>query len=518
MANPIKSLISQTAVYGLSSIAGRFLNYLLVPLYTHLFLADEYGVVTELYAYVSILLIILTYGMETGYFRFCQNTEYERSKVYSTTFSSLIFTSIIFGILLLIGGGAISSLIGYGDHPEYVLLLGLTVALDALSAVPFAKLRIENRARRFAVVKFINIGLNIGLNLFFLLFVPNYLGHDNYLYQLFQPGLDVGYIFLSNFLASFFTLFLLGDVILEGFSFKNIDFQLLKQIFRYSYPLLFAGIAGMMSENLDRILLKYFLVVPEHAFNVVQKMFLLPPDLFDSNSYVMAQIGIYGANVKIAVLMTLFIQAYRYAAEPFFFNYAKNTDSKEMYAKVMKYFVVFGLFIFLGVTLFIDYAKYIINSTYHEGLSVVPILLISKLLFGIVFNLSIWYKLTNKTSFGAILAFIGATVSVTLNVLLIPVIGYMGSAWASIATYGVMMVISFILGNKNFYIAYDLKRIFLYFAIAIGFYFLNLFFRKVTDYYLILNFIMIFGFLYIFLFIEKITIKSVVANFNILKR
>lgn len=518
MANPIKSLIGQTAVYGLSSIAGRFLNYLLVPLYTHLFLADEYGVVTELYAYVSILLIVLTYGMETGYFRFCQNSEYKRATVYSTTFSSLFLSSSLFILLLFFGSGSVSALIGYAEHPEYVLLLGLTVALDALSAVPFAKLRIENHARRFAIIKFINIGLNIGLNLFFLLFVPTYLDHDNFLYLLFQPGLDVGYIFLSNFLASFFTLFLLGTEILDGFSFSNIDFSLLKEIFSYSYPLLFAGIAGMMSENLDRILLKYFLEVPEYTINMVHRILLIPPELFSKNTYIMSQIGIYGANVKIAVLMVLFIQAYRYAAEPFFFNYAKNTDSKEMYAKVMKYFVAFGLFIFLGITLFIDYAKYIINSTYHEGLSVVPILLISKLLFGIVFNLSIWYKLTNKTRFGAILAFIGATVSITLNIVLIPILGYMGSAWASIATYGVMMVVSYFLGSKSFYIAYDLKRIFLYFSVALVFYFLNIYFRKVTDYYLFLNFIMIFGFLYLFFFVEKIKVKTVVANLNFLKK
>jgi len=502
MANPIKSLISQTAVYGLSSIAGRFLNYLLVPLYTNLFLPDEYGVVTELYAYVSILLILLTYGMETGYFRFCQNTDNKRSTVYTTTFSSLLGTSLLFGILLYFNSDSAAKLIGYENNSIYVLLLGLTVTLDALAAIPFAKLRIENKAKVFAIIKFINIGINIGLNLFFLLVLPNYFPDDSIFYHWFFDGLDVGYIFLSNFIASLLTLVILLPQLARAFVPYVFDFKLLKKIFVYAYPLLFAGIAGMMSENLDRILLKYFIVVPASAT--------------EANQYIMHQIGIYGANVKIAVLMTLFIQAFRYAAEPFFFNYSKNADSKLMYAKVMKYFVVFGLFIFLGVTLFIDYVKFIINGKYHEGLSVVPILLISKLMFGIIFNLSIWYKLTNKTHFGAILAFIGAGISVALNILLIPKIGYMGSAWASIAAYGSMMLISFALLRKHYPIKYDLRKVFIYFASALCIYFVNIYLRKVTEYYLFLNFLLIISFVFLFIKLESINIQNAIKS--LLKR
>jgi len=493
MVSPIKSLISQTAVYGLSSIIGRFLNYLLVPLYTNLFLTSEYGVVSEMYAYVSILLVILTFGMETGFFRFSQNEKYNRQSVYSTSLTAISFISIFFCLLLFIFGKQISISINYESNVEYIVLLGLTVALDAISAIPFAKLRNENKAYRFALIKFINIGFNIGFNLFFLVFVPFVLGPDNFVYRLFYPGLDVGYIFISNFISSFITLLLLSREIKAGIFPYSFDFKLLKDLLSYSYPLLLAGIAGMMSENLDRILIKYLTVVPD--------------GIADSNTYIMSQVGIYGANVKIAVLMTLFIQAYRYAAEPFFFSYAKQSDSKLMYSRVMNYFIGFTLFIFLGITLFIDFTKYIIDSSYHEGLGIVPILLLGKILFGIAFNLSIWYKLTNRTRFGAILAFIEVFVSVSLNVLLIPVIGYMGAAWAALGAYFMMMIVSFAWGNKYFPILYNYPKILLYFGITICIYALNLYSRTITPYYLVFNFIWLLIFVFLFIKIEKINLK-----------
>jgi O-antigen/teichoic acid export membrane protein len=507
MSNSIKLLIGQTAVYGLSSIAGRFLNYLLVPIITNIVVTSEYGIVSELYAYVSIVLIILTYGMETGYFRFCQNTNINRSTVYSTTFTSLLFTSFLFCILFYFNIDDISSLLGYSEKSSYILLLGLAVAIDAISAIPFAKLRIENRAKRFAIIKLINIGINIGFTLFFLIIIPKFFPSDNFFYRYIYSGVDVGYIFLSNFIASFITLLLLFPQLLQAFRPFTFDFSLLKKIFLYSYPLLFAGIAGMMSENLDRILLKH-LMVPPKFIELVHFAVLIPEKLYDSTQYVMHQIGIYGANVKLAVIMTLSIQAFRYAAEPFFFNYSKNSDSKLLYARVMKYFILFGLFVFLGVTLFIDYAKHFIHSSYHEGLYVVPILLISKLFFGIIFNLSIWYKLTNKTYYGALLAFIGAAVSISLNILLIPRIGYLGSAWASIAAYGSMMLISFSLLRKHFPIKYDLKGIFIYFFVALTFYTVNVYLRKVTEYYLILNFVFILSFVFLCVNREQINIKN----------
>jgi len=495
MANPIKSLIGQTAIYGLSSIIGRLLNYFLVPLYTHLFLTHEYGVVTELLTYVGFFIIFLTYGMETGLFRFSQNRDYKREEIYATTVSSLFFTSLVFVILVLIFYRNVAELLNYINNPEYILLLGITVGLDAFSSIPFAELRNRNKAKRFATVKLINIGINIGLNLFFLLFCPLVLGENNVIFQYFYPKLDVGYIFISYFITSVITLFILIPEILSVFKKFLFNWQLLKSMLKYSLPLMIAGLAGMTSETLDRVLLKYLIVVPEGIQN--------------SAEYVMGEIGIYGANLKIAILMVLFIQAFRYAAEPFFFNYAKNTDSKELYAKVMKYFIIFGLFVFVGITLFIDFVKLMIDTPYHAGLYIIPILLMSKLFFGIIFNLSIWYKLTNLTKFGAILAFSGAFVSVLLNIMLIPKYGYLGSAWASFFSYFVMMVLSFFIGRKYFKIKYDLLNIFLYFIIALSIYFTNLIIRDITEYYLLVNVLLIISFLIIIIKKEGIDFKTI---------
>ncbi|MFN8256451.1 MAG: polysaccharide biosynthesis C-terminal domain-containing protein [Bacteroidales bacterium] len=496
MKHPIKSLIGQTAIYGLSSILGRFLNYLLVPLYTSLFVPSEYGVVSEMYAYVSIFMVILTYGMETGFFRFSQNTEYDKNSVYSTAMFSLVTTSVIFVILIFFTGGFISGLMGYSRFPEYIVLLGFTIALDAVSALPFAKLRNENRARRFAIIKFINIGVNIGFNLFFLVFLPEFFGTDNFIYNIVYPNISIGYIFISNFLASLVTLlFLIPEF--YSVSFKNhFDRLLLKKLLIYSLPLLLAGMAGMISENFDRILIKYLTSVPAY--------------IVDKEEYIMAQVGIYGANVKIAVLMTLFIQAYRYAAEPFFFSNAKNKESKRLYAMVMDYFVFFGLFVFVLITLFIDFTKYIIDSSYHEGLGIVPVLLIGKIFFGIAFNLSIWYKLTNRTNFGALLAFIEVIVSVLLNILLIPVFGYFGSAWAAASAYFFMMFVSFWLGNKYYPIKYNYLKVFAYFLIAICIYLINLYLRNTISYYLVANLFMIMLFLALFIYIEKFNLSNLV--------
>ncbi len=494
MANPIKSLIGQTAIYGVSSIVGRLFGYFLVPLYTHLFLTYEYGVVTELLSYVGFFLIFLTYGMETGLFRFSQNKAFKKQEIYATTLSSLFATSLIFIILVLIFYQNIANLLDYSKHPEYILLLGITVAIDAFSAIPFAELRIQNKAKRFAIIKFINIGLNLTFNLFFLVFVPMFLDENNLIFRYFYPKLDVGYIFISYFLTSIITLFILSPEIITVF--KNFLFngKLLKTMLKYSWPLMLAGLAGMTSETLDRILLKYLIVVPAGIEN--------------ASEYVMGEIGIYGANLKIAVLMILFIQAFRYAAEPFFFNYAKNADSKELYARVMKYFIIFGLFVFIGITLFIDVVKILISSNYHEGLYIIPILLMSKLFFGIIFNLSIWYKLTNLTKYGAILAFSGAFISVALNVILIPKYGYLGSAWASFFAYLTMMCISFVLGKRYYKIKYDLLNIFIYFMIALAIYFANVFIRELTEYYLFINVLLIISFVVIVLKKEKINIKS----------
>lgn len=493
MTNPIKSLIGQTAVYGLSSIIGRFLNYLLVPLYTRIFLPHEYGVVTELLAYVGFLLVFLTYGMETGLFRFSQNDKYRKEDVYSNSIGSLFTTSLIFILIVLIFYGNIADLLNYVQNPEYVLILGITIGIDAFSAIPFAQLRIKNKSARFATIKFINIGLNISLNLFFIVFCPRVLGENNFIFKHLYPQLDVGYIFISYLLTSIITLLLLLPEIIKiklKFLFNR---QLLKKMIIYSLPLMFAGLMGMTSETLDRILLKYLIIVPDGIINPAH--------------YIMSEIGIYGANAKIAILMVLFIQAFRYAAEPFFFNYSKNSDSKELYARVMKYFIIFNLFVFIGITLFIDFVKIIIDKNYHDGLIIIPILLLGKVFFGIIFNLSIWYKLTNLTKYGAIIAFSGAFISITLNVFLIPKYGYLGSAWASFFSYLVMMVLSFLIGRKYYKIEYDLLNIFFYFIIALSIYFVNIVIRELTDYYNFVNILLIVSFLITIIKKEKIDFK-----------
>lgn len=476
MASLIKKLAGQTAIYGLSSIIGRLLNYLLVPIYTRIFAPEEYGVVTELYAYVTFLLIILTYGMETGFFRFSQDKE-RFNKVYSTSLTSLFATSVVFVILINLFTQPIANWMEYGAHPEYIRWFGFILAIDAFSAIPFAKLRQQGKAWKFATVKLINIVTNIGFNLFFLLLCPKLMqSHpDSVLLKIYNPDIGVGYVFVSNLIASSLTLLLLLPEILNvKYSFRK---KILREILWYSFPLLIGGLAGMMNETIDRILLRHLL--PE-------------------NVNALHQIGIYGANYKLAILMTLFIQMFRYAAEPFFFSQSKEKNSKELYARVLKYFTIFGLLIFLGITLYIDIFKYFIDPDYHEGLKVVPVLLLANLFLGIYFNLSIWYKLNQLTRFGAYMAIFGAIITISLNLVLIPIIGYMGSAWATLACYSSMTVLSYFLGRNFFPISYDLRSLFIYALIAGGIFVISLWSNEQTAWlkYLI-NTTLIAGFAFI---------------------
>lgn len=449
----LKQLVGQTAIYGISSVVGRFLNYLLVPLYTYNLPTGEFGVVTELYAYVSFLIIILTYGMETGFFKFSES-EKDSDKVYSTTLISLLFTSVLFVIFVTGFYKNIANFIGYPQNPEYVLWFGIIIALDAFVSIPFARLRQQNKAKRFATIKMLNIFTNIGLNLFFIKLCPYLIENnpDTWVLSFHDGSIAVKYIFFSNLVASALTvILLLPDIIKVKLSF---DKGLLKRILIYSSPLLIAGLAGVVNETLDRILLKSFL-----------------PETVD----VMSEIGIYGASYKIAILMLLFIQMFRYAAEPFFFSQAKEKDSKQTYALVMKYFVIFGLFIFLFVMMYLDIIKYFIGPEYHSGLKIVPIVLMANLFLGIIYNLSIWYKLTNKTRQGAYIAIFGAIITIVLNIILIPKIGYEGSAWATFACYFSMMILSYFLGQKYFKVNYDIKTISMYLGIAVVLYFLSLY-------------------------------------------
>ena len=421
--NPLKKLASQTAIYGLSSVVGRLLNYLLVPLYTRYFLPAEYGVVTELYAYVAFLVVILTYGMETAFFRFSKKEE--TTKVYSTTLISLLISSVVFVGLIFLNSSAISEWLGYVNHPEYIQFFALIIGMDAVASISFAKLREQDKAMRFAFIRIVNIMVNIGLNLYFIVY----------------QEYGITYIFIANLVASVITLAMLfPEMISSSWVF---DKKLWKKMMIYALPLLIAGLAGMTNETIDRVLLKHLLPNTEIAAS---------------------ELGLYGAFYKLSIIMILFIQTFRFAAEPFFFAQEKEGNSRKIYADVMKYFTIIMAFIFLGVTIFYDIIKGFLGTEYHDerGFLVVSILLLANLFLGIYYNLSIWYKLTEKTKYGAYLSIFGAIITIFLNFTLIPVLGFVGCAWATLVCYFSMTVASYYLGKKHFSVPYQVKRIALY--------------------------------------------------------
>ena len=443
----------------MGTIVPRLLNYLLLtPFYTRIFAEGEYGVVTELYAYVAFLLVLLTYGMETAFFRFAEDAR-DRDKVFSTALTTLFTTSALFVFLASIFAPELATLIRYEAHPEYIVYFAIIVGVDAFTAIPFAHLRQQNRAFRFAWIKIVNVSVNILFNFFFLLFCPWFLEHhpDSVLGLVYDENIGVGYAFISNLIASLITLLLLlPDILKPRFAF---DMHVLRKMLSYGLPLLLVGLFGMINEVSDKLLFKFLISVPANTA--------------DPDYYVLAQLGIYGANYRLAVLMTLFIQMFRYAAEPFFFAHAREEDARKLYASVLKYFIIFCLLIFLGVTLYLDVVKYFIGSDFRSGLHIVPIVLMANLLLGVFYNLSVWYKLTDLTRYGAFIALAGAVVTIVLNILLVPRFGYSGAAWAHLACYLSMVLISFFLGRKYYRIDYDLKNIMLYFAVALGIYFVT---------------------------------------------
>ena len=446
MANPIKKLFGEIAIYGLSSIIGRLLNYLLVPLYTYVFINPaDYGVVSELYAWVAFLIVILTFGMETAFFKFIQN-EGDQKNVFSTALSALLSLNSVFFLVVLLFYQDIATLLLYEDHGEYIVMLGAIVSIDAISALPLAKLRAEEKAKRFSIIQLSSIAVNIILNVIFLLFLFDY---NN-------PEQGVFYIFLANLIASLVKpIFLFKSFTLI----RGIDRSLLKRMLVFSFPLAIAGFAGIINETLDRILLKQMLYNPENP---------------SSLDYAEAQVGIYSASYKLAMLIAILLQAYRYAAEPFFFSQMKNQDRNKIYSQIMNVFIAFVCGIFLLVTLNIDIFKYFIqNEAYWVGLQVVPILLMANIFLGIYYNQSIWFKLSGKTKFGAYIALVGASLTVLINILYIPKFGYMACAWATLIVYFIQMVISYILGQRHYPIPYNLKKFIFYISLALALFFLS---------------------------------------------
>ena len=445
MAN-LKSLAKDTAIYGLSSIVARFINYLLVPIQTARFAASggEYGVITNVYAYVSILIILLTFGMETTFFRF-MNREGERpERVYSTTLWMLAFTSLASIAVVLALLQPIAGAIGYADHPEYVGVMYTTVAIDAFMAIPFAFLRYQHRPVKFATLKIINILLNILLNVLYLIVLPALKLNPFGIYDE-QFSLDVAFVFYINLVCTLCTLLMLWKE-LRGFGF-GFDRAACRRMLSYTWPLLVMGVAGQLNQAASQILFPY---------------------LYDGSvEEARAQLGIYGACIKIAMIMVMITQAFRFAYEPFVFGKSKDKDSRETYAQAMKYYIVFTLLAFLCVMGYIDVLKFIIGESYWEGLRVVPIVMAAEIMFGVFFNLSFWYKLTDRTIWGAYFSGIGAVVLIVVDVLFIPRFSYMACAWAGFAAYATSMLLSYFIGQHYYPIRYPLKDIALYVGLSV---------------------------------------------------
>ncbi len=435
MAN-LKSLAKDTAIYGMSSIIGRFLNYLLVPLYTAKISAASggYGVITNMYAYTALLMVILTYGMETTFFRFANKEGENAQRVYATTLTMVGTTSLLFVALVFLFLSPLSGLMGYADHPSYVWVMFTTVAIDAFQCIPFAYLRYKKRPLRFAALKLLFIGLNITLNI---------------IYYLVMGGTEVGYAFYINLVCTGSITFFFWRELREGFSAGVGSWPecraLMGRMLSYSWPILVLGIAGILNQTADKILFPYLY----HGADAH------------------AQLGIYGAASKIAMIMAMITQAFRYAYEPFVFGKAKERDNRDTYAQAMKYFLIFTLLAFLFVVGYIDILRFIIGRDYWEGLKVVPIVMAAEIMMGVYFNLSFWYKLIDKTIWGAYFSGIGCLVLVAINIIFVPRYGYMACAWAGFAGYGVAMTLSYIVGQRKYPIAYPIGRCLSYVALAV---------------------------------------------------
>lgn len=446
MAN-LKTLFKDTALYGMSSIVGRFLNYLLVPLYTAKIAASSggYGVITNVYAYTALLLVILTFGMETTFFRFVNKEGANPMRTYSTVLIMVGSVALLFVALVLAFINPVSSFMGYSAHEEYVAVMAACVAIDAFQCIPFAYLRYKHRPWKFVALKMLFIVLNITLNIVYFVVLPAMYSNPSthgFAASVYDPNVGVGYVFRLNFFCTAIITFFFWKE-LTGFRWV-FDKILFRKMLSYSWPILLLGITGILNQTADKIL---FPIVSPGAEGHVQ-------------------LGIYGAAAKIAMIMAMITQAFRYAYEPFVFGSAKEKGSRDTYAKAMKYFIIFTLLAYLVVVGYLDVLKYIIGRDYWEGLKVVPVVMAAEIMMGVYFNLSFWYKLIDKTIYGAWFSGVGCVVLVLINVLLIPKYGYMACAWAGVAGYGTAMLLSYFVGQKKYPINYPLKSITVYICIA----------------------------------------------------
>ena len=429
MAN-IKSLAKDTAIYGLSSIVGRFLNYLLVPLYTHVISAASggYGIVTNLYAYTALILVILTFGMETTFFRFANKQEENPNTVFWTSLTMVEVLSLVFLSGIFIAITPISHTLGYTDHPEYILMMATVVALDAIQAIPFCLLRYQKKAVKFASLKLLFIVMNIGLNLLYL----KVLGHT-----------EVYYVFFLNLICTgLITFFFIPDLLHMQ---VRVDLRLLRRMFSYSWPILLLGIAGILNQAADKMIF---------------------PLVYPDKKEAISELAIYGACVKVAMIMAMITQAFRYAYEPFVFAQSKEQGQTKTYALGMKYFVIFTLMAFLCVMAWLPALRYMVGADYWEGLRVVPIVMAAEIMMGIYFNLSFWYKLIDKTIYGAFFSIVGCVILLAVNLWGIPHMSYMACAWGGFAGYGSAMILSYIVGQKLNPIPYPLRSMACYLLLA----------------------------------------------------
>lgn len=431
----MKRLAKETAIYGMSSIVGRFLNWGLSPFYTYVLgTPADFGMVGELYAWTAILLVLLTYGMETGFFRYANKSDVQPQVAYTSIMSILLLTSSLFVLILSLFLPSIAGFLGYAEHKEFVWIMGAIVALDAFTALPFAWLRFEKRPLKFAYLKLGMIFVNIFFNLFFLWICPKiYSQHPQWIDWFYRPDFGVGYVFVANGLSSVAVLLALLPQIIQKV--WKIDFRLIKSVLHYSIPLMWLGLAGIMNQSLDKVLLKH---------------------LYGSAEAGMHQLGIYTACFKIGVVMMMFTQAFRYAYEPFVFSKQKEVDHTKTYAQAMHFYVIFSVFVFLGVMYYLDLLQYLIRADYREGLIIVPVVLLCYIFQGITFNLSFWYKLTDRTQWGAYISILGLVVTVLGNLIFVPMYGYIASAWTSFLCFLGMMLVSWWLGRTYYPIPYNL--------------------------------------------------------------
>ncbi len=487
----IKKLAGETAIYGISSILSRLLNYvILIPFFTNFFKQGEYGVVSEMYAYAALLMVFFTYRMETAFFRFASRDE-KLDKTFSTASIALIISTFFY--ILFLGGFSqmIANFLEYPDHQDYVLLFVFIIALDTLAAIPFAKLRLENRPIRFAVIKVLNIVVNIVFIFFFYKCCPYLIesGYD-WMQKIYNAENRVAYVFIANLLGSATVMLLLLP---EYFKLNLVfDKALFKKMLIYAMPLVIVGIAAVINQLVNIPLLKALL-----------------PGTTDQN---LAQVGIYSAAVKLAILMSLFVQAFNYAAEPFFFRNASRKDSPDIYAQVGQAFALVGSIVFLGIMLYLDLIQYFLGKDFREGLGVVPILLIAFLFLGLYYNFSIWYKLKDRTIIGAYISVMGAVITLSLNYYLIPIIGYYGAAWGALTCYGFMAAAGYLTGRKYYPIPYPIGRMLGYILLAIGAYFVSTLLRNNMDdslaLILLVNTLILFSYLALIYQLEKKTIKG----------